>query len=375
MTQIALYPDMFRSTERAVLTAGDFEAWAFRYSTGVAGLRISNSAGEMVVLPFQGQQIWDLRMFGRRQTMRSMFQEPRPNVPFLETYGGFLIHCGFSAMGGPGPTDSHPLHGELPNLTYDSASLILDEDEHGSYLAVRGSVEFARAFGPHYRAEPELRMYPRSGALRVRFTATNLNRSPMEYMYLCHVNFRPVDHGELVDTTPIDPEHVRVRANIPAHLPVTEEYRAFLSDLQDHPEKHITLAPNLPFDPEAVLFLDMGTDDSGTAHSLHRHPSGDGDFIAYKPAELDHAVRWICRTADQDGLGLVLPATAEPDGYTAEKQKGNVKTLTAGASFSCDFFTGALSIPATARYRTHIQEVRERGAGQIDPVALDAKSH
>jgi hypothetical protein len=371
-----LHQELFRPDERTILRYGDFVASAFRYSTGVAALRLSNSAGEMTVLPFQGQQIWDFQMLGRRQTMRSMFREPRPNVPFLRTYGGFLLHCGFSAMGGPGPEDDHDLHGELPNLPYDAASLIADEDEHGAYLGITGSVEYARGFGPHYRATPELRMYPRSGAVRVIFRATNLKKTPMEYMYLCHVNFRPIDHAELHYTAPCDTDHITVRSNIPSHLTVSQAYRDFLADLAAHPEKHNRLTPDLPFDPEAVLFIDMETDGAGYSHSLQRLPTGEGDFISYRPAELDHGVRWICRTPDQDGLGLVLPATAEPDGYTAEKAKGNVKLLPPGESFSCDFLTGALSAPATQAYRQHIEAVMEgKPTGSIDPVALDAESH
>ena len=53
-------------------------------------------------------------------------------------------------------------------------------------------------------------------------------------------------------------------------------------------------------------------------------------ICAIRPAELPVGVRWICRTADQDALGMILPATAEPEGYHAEQAKGNIKTLPAG---------------------------------------------
>ncbi len=375
MLTVPLYPDQFTPVEREVLRYDEFLVSAFRYPSGVEALRIANSAGEAIALPFQGQQIWDLSMFGRRQTMRSMFDQPRSGVPFLETYGGFLIHCGFSAMGGPGPEDDHPLHGELPNIRYDEASLVADNDEAGPYIALTGSVEFARAFGPHYRATPEVRMYPKSGALRVIFEAVNMKKTPMEYMYLCHVNFRPVDDGELLYTAPCDPDHVRVRSNIPSHLTVSDAYRDFLADLRHHPEKQNRLAPDLPFDPEAVLFIDMNADRDGMAHAMQRHPTGEGDFVSYRPRELDHAVRWICRTADQDGLGIVLPATAEPDGYTAEKKKGNVKQLAPGERFRCDFLAGALSASAAQRYAAHIDDTAGGGGAHMDVVSLDAKSH
>ncbi len=375
MVHLPVYRDQFHPHERIILQYDDFEISAFRYSTGVEALRLTNSAGEMTVLPFQGQQIWDLQMFGRRQTMHSMFAEPKGDVPFLRTYGGFLLHCGFTATGGPGPTDTHPLHGELPNIPYDEAAITGGEDEHGVYIGVTGSVEYAHAFGAHYRAVPEVRMYQRSGAIRVRFRATNLNKTPMEYMYLCHVNFRPIDDARLIYTAPCDTDHVRVRDNIPSHLNVTQSYRDFLADLARNPEKHNVLSPDLPFDPEAVLFIAMDSDAQGYAHSAQILPTGEGDFISYRPAELNHAVRWICRTPNQAGLGIVLPATAEPDGYTAEKEKGNVKELAPGESFECDFLTGALSAPASQRYAEHVSKTLAGDGDALDPVALDAQSH
>lgn len=373
--KLSLYHDQFVSEERELFRDEEFAVRSFTYATGVEALRIENSVGEMIVLPYQGQQIWDLSMFGRRQTMQTAFRAPVPNVEYLRTYGGFLLHCGFTAMGGPGPEDNHGLHGELPNARYEEAWITGGEDENGRYIGVAGRFEYTMGFGPHYLAVPEVRMYTRSGAIRVLFDAQNLSRTAMEYMYLCHVNFRPIDNATLLYTAEHDSDHIRVRDNIPAHLNVTDEYRAFLQSLRENPAQHDVLDPALPYNPEAVLFIDMRSDEEGWAHSMQRLPTGEADFISYRPSELDHAVRWISRTPDQNALGLVLPATAEPDGFTAEKAKGNVKTLPAGEHYSCDFFTGALSAPASMRYARHIDSVAEGTGGTIRPVLLDAESH
>jgi hypothetical protein len=45
---------------------------------------------------------------------------------------------------------------------------------------------------------------------------------------------------------------------------------------------------------------------------------------------------------------MVLPATAEPEGYHAEKAKGNVKILPAGGEFRCQIEVGVL-LPDEAR--------------------------
>jgi hypothetical protein len=82
------------------------------------------------------------------------------------------------------------------------------------------------------------------------------------------------------------------------------------------------------------------------------HPDGSADYVRHRPAELDKGIRWICRTADQDALGLVLPATAEPEGYLAEKAKGNIRSLPAGGVFHCNIEVGLLS-PAAVEQMTH----------------------
>ena len=90
-----------------VIAEGDgLAASAFRYASGVAALRIRNRVGEIVALPFQGQQIADATFHGRRLTMRSMFDEPVPASTYLGNSGGFLVHCGATAMGNPAPEDT-----------------------------------------------------------------------------------------------------------------------------------------------------------------------------------------------------------------------------------------------------------------------------
>jgi hypothetical protein len=42
-------------------------------------------------------------------------------------------------------------------------------------------------------------------------------------------------------------------------------------------------------------------------------------------------------------LGIILPSTADPEGYTIEKAKGNIRTLQPGESFACQLEAGVLS--------------------------------
>ena len=68
-------------------------------------------------------------------------------------------------------------------------------------------------------------------------------------------------------------------------------------------------------------------------------------------------MRWICRTPDQDALGLALPATAEPEGYHAEKEKGNIVVLPGGETFHIDLKMGALAPEETAQLEAKIDAI------------------
>jgi hypothetical protein len=356
-TTINLQPYFFSEAEKPLAEYAGLSASAFLYPTGVAGLRVTNQVGQIEMLPFQGQQIWDAVFHGRTLTMKSMFDMPYPTTEYLHTYGGFLVHCGVTAMGVPEAKDSHPLHGELPNAPFQSAQLLIGEDERGAYMGVTGSYQYTVAFSHNCMTQPLVKLYENSSRMPVSMTVKNLKRSEMELMYLAHVNFRPVDNGKLVYSAPCDPDHVRVRSSIPSHIRPPEGYREFLAELERNPTKHNLLAPDLAFDPEVVFFIDYLADEAGWAHSMQIHPDGGADFISHRPAELDHGVRWISRTADQDCLGICLPATAEPEGYTAEKAKGNIKTLPPGGEFHFDLEVGALSSTEAREMKAKIEAV------------------
>jgi hypothetical protein len=352
---VHLTPEQFGERERRVVEWGPLSASTFRYASGVAALRLQNELGEVIVLPYQGQQIWSASFLGRDLTMRSMFDEPRPTRNYLETYGGFLLHCGATSMGVPGPEDSHPLHGELPNAPYRAAYLLAGEDEKGLYLAVGGEYRHTVAFSTDYRAEPMVKLYSQSSLLSVDFQLTNLKRSPMELMYLAHVNFRPIDGGRLKYSAKADPEHVRVRRSVPSHVRPAAGYVEFLDELARDPARHHLLERGLAFDPEVAFFIDYLQDESGWAHSLQIHPDGTADYIGHRPDELDKAVRWICRTPDQDALGIVLPGTAEPEGRSAESAKGNIKVLPANGDFRCSMVIGAMQESEALDMRERIE--------------------
>ena len=285
-TIVHLHPGSFGEVERRIVSHGELGAAAFRYPGGVVGLRLANSRGAIVVLPWQGQQVWDASFDGRTLTMKSMFDRPRPTREYLATYGAFLVHCGATAMGVPVPAkgDTHPLHGDLPNAPYDEAFVAAGTDARGSYLAVGGAYRHTVAFTCDYAARPLVKLYEGSAMLSVEIGIENLKRTPMDLMYLAHVNFRPLDGGRLVYSAPCTPKTVRVRTSIPSHVRPPAGYAEFLQELARDPSRHNVLSPGLAYDPEVVLYLDYLADGGGWSRSMMVHPDGYASCIRHRPS-------------------------------------------------------------------------------------------
>ena len=69
-TTIHLYPSFFGEAEKTLVKHEGLTASTFLYTSGVHGLRLTNELGHLVVLPYQGQQIWDAQFFGRILTRK-----------------------------------------------------------------------------------------------------------------------------------------------------------------------------------------------------------------------------------------------------------------------------------------------------------------
>ena len=91
-TTIFLQPKQFRERETPLLADREFTCSTFRYESGVCALRLKNSRGEIVMLPYQGQQIWSASFDGRDLTEDS--SAPAFNLSYsrqLKGGGGFSL--------------------------------------------------------------------------------------------------------------------------------------------------------------------------------------------------------------------------------------------------------------------------------------------
>lgn len=328
LATIPLRRDGLSETEQIVVSAGALSASLFRYPSGIDGLRLRNARGSLVVLPWFGQMIWSAGFDGVDLAMRSGFDMPLPAETIAGTYGCFAFHSGLLRNGVPGPENDHAAHGEFPCARMRRAWLELLDDDGALALRVVSERDHVVGFGPHYRARPALTLREDEGRFDVALDVENRSGMPMELMYMFHANFAFVADGEIVQPAPFTPSCVTVRRSVPGHVVPTEEYRALIDALAATPERMARLGEPSLYDPEQVFYVDgLGTDGQGRTSLLLRRPEGDAFAVAYAPAEFPKCVRWILNGPDQAVAAFALPSTCHPEGYTAERQKGNVQML------------------------------------------------
>jgi hypothetical protein len=358
LTKIALNPGFFGESEREFARLDELAASLFRYDTGVEAVRLFNGRGHVILLPYLGQMIWDAQFDGVRLGMKSMFAAPRRSETIIGTYGCLAFHSGLLRNGCPSPEDDHPLHGEMPCAPMDRAGLEAGEDADGPFIRLTGEREYVMGFGDHYRARPTVTLRAGATLFDVTMAVENLAGRPMDLMYMCHANFAFAEGARFVQPAPFTPERTVARTVIPGHVRATPDYRALIAELARNPAALERLDEPQRYDPEQVFYIRLpGIDRDGLTHFLLRRREGDGFAIAYDPASFPTTVRWVLNNADQSVAAFAMPATCEPEGYLAEKAKGNVRTLDPNAEARFAVRLGYLDRPAAERQATFISSL------------------
>lgn len=121
----SMFTNQVPSTALVEHSKGTLRAKLFTYPSGVAAIELENDVGAITILPYQGQQVWDASFHGRRLTMKSMYEMPRPvelskQWSYIDTYGSFFVHCGATSMGCPMEGTCVYLELTLPTRKYHS---------------------------------------------------------------------------------------------------------------------------------------------------------------------------------------------------------------------------------------------------------------
>ena len=338
----------FAEKPAVLAEAGEFKAVAFRYSTGVEALKVSNARGSFTILPFMGQQIWRCDFDGMELAMKSIYDEPKDcRSCFDESYGCFMMHCGLTAMGNPTAEDDHVGHAELPIIRYREAYLEFGKDRLGEYVAVGGIARHDLCFTYNYEFSPRVVLRKGAAKIEIAATATNLKDLPLEYYYLCHVNHRPVDGAKIEESPLAKPPIVNHEVPEGYYKPWADATNRWLGVLdKDFRAQSVVGAKGESYRPEIVNCYFHRPDRKGWAFVRQVYPKKVGKvggvYVKYRPSELPYATRWIARTKDEDAMGMCLPATAEHKGRAYCRAHGQQRFLAPGKSVSFHIETGIL---------------------------------
>ena len=332
-TRMRLRPDFFADRPLELVRCGELSATAFRYETGIAGLRVQSDRVSLVLLPYTGMQVWFLELDGKLLSQKSMFDMPQDTQKFGDTYGGFLYHCGLNNINGPAEgEDPYPMHDVLPFARFDDVGITCGEDERGEYLAVDGTFVFRNSQELHWAYRPELRVYRGSAMVEMTADIENRRSRELDYLWMCHMNWLGIEGSRFVYSCPVDDEHVQV---VPTELggdsPRAVAIRAYGERLVRDPAIADVLdATTQVYDPELCINYRYLADNDGWAHAMQVMPAGDACYVGWDAGRLPFALRWFCRTGDEDGVGIALPSTGTCHSSAYQRSHGQYNTLEPG---------------------------------------------
>ncbi len=358
-TRVNFTPAFFSERPVELVRDGDLSATALRYQSGVCGLKIQNEFCSMVVLPYMGQQIWFAEFCGKNLTQHSIFDQPLNTTKFGDNYGALLIHCGLTNMGNPDVGESYPLHGELPFADYSDTYTGIGRDEKGVYLAVGGTYVYRNCQEYNYSYRPELRLYRGATVLEMHIEIENHRTNPLEYMFMCHINWLAVEGSHIVYSAPKDSEHITVYpTELDGNSPRSVAIREYGEKLMANPVLGDILdSDTQAYDPEICTSIKYKSDKNGWAHAMQVMPDGDACYVSFRTEELPYALRWVCRTGDEDGIGIALPTTGNHLGTAYQKSHGLYNTIAPHASGTVRFNFGYLNKEQAELTETHIKKI------------------
>lgn len=355
--KIVLQKSFFNEKEKELLTYGNFKVNSFLYKSGVEALRVTNSKMTFIFTPYKGQQIWHPTVNGIDFSMETTIKEPTSSSSFFETYGGFLYHCGLNQVGGA--EGNLPHHGELPNIMYDVAYLQCGHDENGKYIILGGELDRNVSFDRHFRFVPEIKLYEDGTVFNIKVKIDNLRSDPLEYMYLCHMNFRPFNGAKIIYSGKCDSENV-VHYKSPTddmEPEIAEKYNKFYELMEKNPEIINEVGNEDEFYKIGICFgLNYMCDENNRAYTLQCTKDG-ACYVSHPTNILTNGVRWVSRTENDDAMGMILPATSEHIGYAHAKSTGQLKTIKGNSSLEFTLEAGWLEPNEAEIIKQKIKEI------------------
>ncbi|MBZ6010995.1 DUF4432 family protein [Leuconostoc gelidum] len=316
--RINLQHNYFTEKEIILLKNSEFTVSTFKYLSKVEGLKIANSRGYLIVLPFEGLMIWDAIFDDLDLKMKNTFKQPRNGDSIVDSYGAFQFHSGLLANGNPGVKDTHQPHGEFPLSIMDSSFLEINENE----ITIRSQKEYIKGFGAHYFAEPAVTMTKSSALFDIKMTVKNMsNFDSMPLQYMVHLNYNFIEGSKINQNIPDNA--FNLRESVPDHIHPTKEWISYTSELENKKILVNSLDNIQYFYPEIVYFadrLDKLTKVAKFSMVMDNHVAK----VAFNTTEFPYLTRWLMYNPDMQVAAFALPATSRSEGYTQAKNAGSL---------------------------------------------------
>lgn len=314
-TKINLDKHFFNTHERIVAQNDAFKIISFKYSSSVEALKIINSRGYLIFLPFEGLMIWDAVFDGLDLKMANPFTQPYPGTKITDSYGAFQFHSGLLANGNPGPTDTHNPHGEFPLSSMDSSYIEISDDT----VTIRSQKEYVKGFGFHYFAEPAVTLNAGQASFRITMTVQNLSKfEEMPLQYLVHLNYKFIKGAKITQNIPDD--SFQLRTTVPEHIHPKSEWLKYTSSLNNEKILVNELNDTQHFNPEIVYFGDELNKITNIAKFRMIMDDQHQVKVEFNTKEFPNVTRWLMYNPDIQVAAFALPATCRTEGYTAAKE-------------------------------------------------------
>ena len=369
----------------SLLPACRKSAWSVRKSTlrgglqeGVDVVEIDNGKLSFAVLPTRGMGILKAECGGARFGWDSPVKDPvhpafinlqeRGGLGWLKGFNEWIVRCGLSSMGAPGPdvmVDNNGntseeflnLHGKIANTPARKVSLEITPGE----IILRGEVDETMLFGPRLRLHTEIRTAFGSGALTINDTVTNLGNQPCEHELLYHVNY-----GK----------------------PLLEKGARFLAPLKKMAPRDARAAEGCKrFDRygaptagfvEQVYFMELAAKPrSRETVAMLRNAAGDtASVLRFSVRDFPCFSLWKNTAAVEDGYVTGFePGTAFPNARQFERGQGRVIELPGGASRSTSLTVETLDKrKAVQAVEAEIRDLQKRVTAKVHPQPIPAFS-
>ena len=110
------------------------------------------------------------------------------------------------------------------------------------------------------------------------------------------------------------------------------------------------------YDPELCINYRYVADEKGWARAMQVMPDGDACYVAWDTAKAPYALRWFCRTGDEDGVGIALPSTGTCHSTAYQRAHGHFNTLEPGGADTLHWWFGYLDADGAAARQADIEK-------------------